>query len=163
MFRDMRRKKQLLPADVTEQILQSGLVGVLGVNGDDDYPYTVPVNYVYEDGKIYIHSAKTGHKLDGIQRNSKVSFCVIDQDLVVPEEFTSYFRSAIAFGKASIVADDAVKQGALELLARKYSPGLEAQGAAVIRDEWNNVSIVEIIVERVTGKEAIELVKRKVH
>ena len=161
MFRDMRRRKQLLPAEVTERILQAGLVGVLGVSGDDDYPYTVPVNYAYEAGKIYFHSANTGHKLDGIQRNSKVSFCVIDQDDIVPEEFTSYFRSAIAFGKASIVADDAVKQRALELLARKYSPGLEAEGAAVIRDEWNNVSIVEITVEHVTGKEAIELVNKK--
>jgi len=161
MFRDMRRKKQLLPADVTERILQTGLVGVLGVSGDDDYPYAVPVNYAFEDGKIYFHSAKTGHKLDGIQRNSKVSFCVIDRDDVVAEEFTSYFRSAIAFGKASIVTDDALKQHALELLARKYSPGLEAEGAAVIRDEWKNVSLVEIVIEHVTGKEAIELVKKK--
>lgn len=161
MFRDMRRKKQLLPADVTGQILQTGLVGVLGVSGDDDYPYTVPVNYAYEDGKIYFHSAKTGHKLDGIQRNSKVSFCVIDRDDVVAEEFTSYFRSAIAFGRAGVVTDDAMKRHALELLARKYSPGLEAEGAAVIRDEWKNVSIVEIVIEHVTGKEAIELVKKK--
>jgi hypothetical protein len=141
--------------------LQTGLVGVLGVSGDDDYPYTVPVNYAYEDGKIYFHSAKTGHKLDGIQRNSKVSFCVIDRDDVVAEEFTSYFRSAIAFGRAGVVTDDAMKRHALELLARKYSPGLEAEGAAVIRDEWKNVSIVEIVIEHVTGKEAIELVKKK--
>ncbi len=161
MFRNMRRKKQLLPADVTERILQTGLVGVLGVSGDDDYPYVVPVNYSYEAGKIYFHSANTGHKLDGIQRNSKVSFCVIDRDDIVPEEFTSYFRSAIAFGRASIVTDEAVKQHALELLARKYSPGLEAEGAVVIRDEWNNVSIVEIDIEHVTGKEAIELVNKK--
>lgn len=161
MFRNMRRKKQLLPADVTGQILQTGLVGVLGVSGDDDYPYVVPVNYACDDGKIYFHSANTGHKLDGIRRNSKVSFCVIDRDDVVAEEFTSYFRSAIAFGRARIVTDDAVKRHALELLARKYSPGLEAEGAVVIRDEWNNVTIVEIAVEHVTGKEAIELVNQR--
>lgn len=161
MFRDLRRKKQLLPNEVTEQIMRSGVVGILGVAGDDDYPYTIPVNYAYEDGKIYFHSAKTGHKLDGIQRNNKVSFCVIDQDEIVPERFTSYFRSVIAFGKAKIVTDEAVKQHAMELLVRKYSPGLEAAGAAEIRREWNILSVVEIVIDHITGKEAIELVNSR--
>lgn len=158
MFRAMRRKKQLLPEDVTERILESGVVGVLGVSGDNDYPYTVPVNYAYEAGKIYFHSATSGHKLDGIQRNNKVSFCVIDQDEVVPEKFTSHYRSAIAFGKASVVTDDAVKQHALELLIRKYSPGFEKEGAVEITRDWNILNVVEITIEHVTGKEAIELV-----
>ncbi len=161
MFRDMRRKKQLLLKDVTERIMETGVVGILGVTGDDDYPYTVPVNYAYEDGKIYFHSANTGHKLDGIQRNPKVSFCVIDQDEIVPEKFTSYFQSVIAFGRAKIVTDEPVKQHAMELLIRKYSPGLEVEGTAEIRREWNILSVVEIDIEHITGKEAIELVNRK--
>lgn len=158
MFRDMRRKKQLLPNDVTEQILKTGRVGVLGVSGDDDYPYTVPLNYAYEDGKIYFHSAKTGHKLDGIQRNNKVSFCVIEKDEVVAEKFTSFFRSVIAFGKARIVDDVVLKQHALMLLVRKYSPGLEVEGDKEIQKSWNNLNVVEIEIDHATGKEAIELV-----
>jgi nitroimidazol reductase NimA-like FMN-containing flavoprotein (pyridoxamine 5'-phosphate oxidase superfamily) len=164
MFRDLRRKRQLLPVEETERILKTGVVGILGVSGDDDYPYTVPVNYVYEayeNGKIYFHSAKAGHKLDGIQRNSKVSFCVIDQEEVVPEKFTSYFRSVIAFGKAQIVSNESVKQHAMELLVSKYFPGLEAEGAAEIQKEWNRLSVVEITIEHVTGKEAIELVNQR--
>ena len=125
MFRAMRRKKQLLSVEATEKILATGLVGVLGVAGDDDYPYTVPVNYAFENGKIYFHSAVNGHKLDGIQRNSKVSFCVIDRDEIVAQELTSYFRSAIAFGQAKIVSDEALKLHALE-----------ASGAANIRLGW---------------------------
>lgn len=161
MFREMRRKKQLLPEDETERIMATGLVGVLGVAGDNDYPYTVPVNYVYEDGKIYFHSAKVGHKIDGIQRNNKVSFCVIDQDEIIPEKFTSYFRSAIAFGKARVVTDEVVKQHAMGLLVHKYSPGLEAEGAIEIRKDWNILNVVEIVIDHITGKEAIELVNRK--
>lgn len=161
MFREMRRIKQLLPRQETERILETGIVGVLGVAGDDDYPYTLPVNFVYENEKIYFHSAVTGHKLDAIQRNNKVSFCIIDQDQVVPEKFTSYFRSVIAFGKARIVTDDSVKYHALELLARKYSPGLEKEGAEEIRSAWNRLSVVEIDIEHVTGKEAIELVQAR--
>ena len=72
---------------------------VLALLGDNDYPYAVPISYVYDDGKVYFHSAKSGHKIDAIQRTAKASFCVIDEDLVVPEEYTTYFRSVIAFGR----------------------------------------------------------------
>lgn len=159
MFRDMRRKKQLLPQPETEQILLNGRVGILAVTGDGDYPYAVPVNYVYVDGKIYFHSAKTGHKLDGIQRNDRVSFCVIDRDDVVPEKFTSYFRSAVAFGRARIVTADEEKQFALEQLVGKYSSGYEAEGAIEIKRDWNITCVVAITIEHLTGKEAIELVQ----
>jgi uncharacterized protein len=162
MFRDMRRKKQLLSQSDTERILQTGLVGILGVSGDDDYPYTVPLNYVYEEGKIYFHSAKSGHKTDGIQRNEKVSFCIIDKDEIVAKEMTSYFRSVIAFGKAKIVTDEDVKKHAMELLVRKYSPGKETEGAEALLKEGPRLDVVEIVIDHVTGKEAIELVKQSV-
>jgi uncharacterized protein len=144
--------------EATEDILNRGLAGVLGVNGDDGYPYTVPISYVYDNGKIYLHSANSGHKLDGIRRNDKVSFCVIDQNQVVPEELTTYFRSAIVFGRARIVEDDTVKRHALELLGQKYSANYPEKTATSIRKEWKAVSVVEIVVEHMSGKEAIELV-----
>jgi len=155
------QKKQLLSPEASEKILMIGLVGILGVTGDDGYPYTVPVNYAYETGKIYFHSARTGHKLDGINRNSKVSFCVIDKDEIVPEKLTSYYRSTVAFGHARVVTDDALKLHAMQLLARKYSPGFEAQASDEIRQSWSKFIVVEIIIDHLTGKEAIELVKRR--
>lgn len=94
----------------------------MAVSGDDDYPYAIPISYVYDDTKLYFHSAKSGHKLDAIKRNSKVSFCVIDQDQVVPEEYTSYFRSVILFGKMRILEDEQEKRSAIEMLAIKYAP-----------------------------------------
>jgi len=69
MFREMRRKKQLLPEDACIAILQKGTSGVLAVLGDDGYPYAVPLSYVYHAGKLYFHCAKAGHKLDAIQSN----------------------------------------------------------------------------------------------
>ncbi len=158
MFRDGRRKKQFMSKEATEEILQRGLAGVLGVNGDDGYPYTVPISYVYDSGKIYLHSANRGHKLDSIRRNDRVSFCVIDQNKVVPEELTTYYRSAIVFGRARIVEDEAVKRHALELLGQKYSPNYPGKTAASIRKPWNAVSVVEIVIEHMSGKESIELV-----
>lgn len=85
----MRRFKQQLPGEETERILHKGKYCVMAVSGDDDYPYAVPVNYVYEGTAIYIHSAAQGHKIDALRRNPKCSLCIVDKDDVIPEEFTS--------------------------------------------------------------------------
>ena len=105
MFREMRRNGQELPLEECTAILNRGTSGVLALSGDDNYPYAVPVSYAYDGYKLYFHCAKSGHKIDAIRRNAKASFCVIDQDLVVPEEYTSYFRSIIAFGTIRILED----------------------------------------------------------
>lgn len=110
MFREMRRKGQQLSAEECIEILNRGTSGVLALEGDDGYPYAVPLSYVYEDGRLYFHCATSGHKLDAIRQNPKASFCVVDQDQVVPKEYTSYFKSVIAFGTMGIL-EDAAKNG----------------------------------------------------
>ena len=121
MFREMRRKRQQLSEKEAAAVLERGTSGVLAVLGDGGYPYAVPLSYVYQDGKIYFHCAGSGHKLDGIRNCDKVSFCVIDQDEVHPEKYTTYFRSVIAFGKARILEEDE-KRKAILLLTEKYCP-----------------------------------------
>ena len=106
MFRGMRRKRQDLSERETIVMLQSCTSGVLAVHGDDDYPYAVPLSFAYEDGKLFFHSAKTGHKIDAIARNEKASFCVIAADDVVQSTFTTHFRSAIVFGRARILTEE---------------------------------------------------------
>ncbi len=85
MFRELRRKNQQLSETEARSILKNGTYGVLSVQGDDGYPYGVPMNYVYGDDAIYFHCAKEGHKLEGFQRSDKVSFCVVGEDEVIPE------------------------------------------------------------------------------
>ena len=99
MFRDLRRSRQALSPEECGEILCHGTSGVLALAGDDGYPYAVPLSYVYAGGKLYFHCAKAGHKLDAIARNPKGSFCVIHQDQVVPETYTTHYRTVIAFGK----------------------------------------------------------------
>ena len=162
MFRTMRREKQLLTTKECVQILTRGTSGVLAVSGDDDYPYGVPLSYVYHDHKIYFHSAKSGHKLDAIARNPKASFCVIDQDQIVPQEYTSYFRSVIAFGTARVLEDDAEKKRALELLAVRYSPDQEQERLQQeVAKSLGSVAMIELTIEHLSGKEAKELAKKK--
>jgi uncharacterized protein len=161
MFREMRRNEQQLSKEATEEILTRGMSGVLAVSGDEGYPYAVPLSYAYESGKIYFHAAGSGHKVDGIQRNDKVSFCVIDQDRVVPEDLTTAYRSAIAFGRARIVEEQAVKCHGLELLAKKYSADYPRKGAEAIENKWQVTTVVEIAVEHLSGKQAKRLQKSK--
>lgn len=162
MFRDMRRKRQLLTEDENIDILNRGTSGVLALLGDDGYPYAVPISYVYDDSKLYFHGAKTGHKMDAIQKYEKASFCVIDQDQIVPEEYTTYYRSVIAFGKIRILKDEDEKKCAIEKMAKKYHPTDSAVNReSAIRKEWMPLCMIEFSIEHMTGKEAIELVKNE--
>ena len=153
MFREMRRKNCVISKETAEKILREGDYGVLALSGDDGYPYAVPINYAVDGDKIYFHSAKIGHKLDAIKNNDKVSFCVVDRHDVVAEEFTTYFSSAIAFGRMKIIEDnaDTDKLRGLELLADKYSSTASA--------ERREKDIPVMTIEHLTGKAARELVK----
>ena len=162
MFREMRRKKQVLSSQECIEILNSGTSGVLAVLGDDDYPYAVPVSYVYHDDKIFFHGAKKGHRVDAVRKNQKVSFCVVDKDQVVPDEYTNYFRSVIVFGKAHIMEDELEKRNAINILSKKYAPDHdEEHRQQAIDREYNATCMIELKIEHMSGKEAIELVRSK--
>lgn len=162
MFREMRRKRQALAQDVCAEILRHGSCGVLALSGDGGYPYAVPISYVYDGEKLYFHSAKSGHKLDAIRREPRASFCVIDRDEIVPEEYTSYFRSVIVFGTIRELLDEGEKRAAIEKLAVKYAPEDSAEGRrAAIDREWKPLCMLEMTPEHISGKEAIELVRTR--
>ena len=159
MFRKMRRFKQELSAEETEGIFINGTTGILAVLGDDDYPYAVPVNYLYREGKIIFHGAAAGPKFDAMMRNDKVSFCVISRDEIVPDKVTDYFRSAVAFGKVHTIEEPEEKMKAAHDLGRKYAPEEAVQ--ADIDRSYRNVVMFEITIEHMTGKEAIELTNQR--
>ena len=159
MFRDMRRNNQALTNEESIAVLKRVTSGVLAVSGDNAYPYAVPLSYIYYEGKLFFHCAYTGHKLDGLKRNQKVSFCVIDKDQIVPEEYTTYYRSVIVFGKASIIEDEKEKRRALEILAAKYSPNHKQGRLKEINELFEQTCMVEIAIEHISGKQSIELIK----
>ena len=161
MFREMRRKKQSLSGEKISEILNNGTSGVLALSGDNDYPYAVPLSYVYDGSSIYFHAAKTGHKIDAVKRNNKASFCIIGQDDVVPEKYTTNYKSIIAFGKIRILDDEGEKRSAIEKLAVKYSPGDKTDREAEIKKECDNLCMLELQIDYITGKESIELTKIK--
>jgi len=154
----MRRAKQQLRGEEAEAILARNTSGVLACAGDDGYPYAVPVSYVYADGTVYFHCAKSGHKLDALLAEPKCSFCVVDADDVLPEKLTTNFRSAIAFGRARITGD-AEKVAVIRLLAEKYSADYPEKIEAEIASAISRMEVVAIEVEHLTGKEGAERAK----
>ncbi|MCR5132149.1 MAG: NimIJ family nitroimidazole resistance protein [Prevotella sp.] len=160
-FREMRRSRQLLSQEESISLLMKSTSGTLALMGDNDYPYAVPISYVYSDGKLYFHSALSGHKVDAIRRCDKASFCVIDQDDVKPEEFTTYFRSVIAFGRIYIVEDEAEKMEGIRLLGRRYNPNDDEGLQKEIEKGFTHMHVIRLDIEYLTGKEAIELVRRR--
>lgn len=157
VFREMRRNRQALSQEECVRVLQQATSGVLSVAGDDGYPYGVPLSFAWSEGKLYFHAAKSGHKLDALRRSEKASFCVIAQDQIVPEEFTTYFRSVIAFGRVRIVEsdDDPEKRRGLDLLADKYCADVPAESREEEIGRSKKAIVVLVLdIEHATGKEA---------
>jgi hypothetical protein len=151
MFREMRRKDKELSAEETRRVFENGLHGMLATAGDGEYPYAVPLNYVYCDGSIFIHSAREGRKVDEIRRHPKVSFCVVEMARLLPETFDTDYRSAIAFGEADELLG-ADKEKALSRFVAKYSADYQAKGVEYIKGKMDSVSVFRIRVEHMTGK-----------
>lgn len=159
MFRSMRRSRQELTRQETDELLYTCTSGVLALTGDGGWPYAVPLSYVYDGEKIYFHCAVSGHKLDAVKNEPRASFCVIARDEVVPEEYTTYFKSAIVFGRVRVLEDEAEKRAAIERLALKYSPNESAESRSAEIDRFRKaLCMLELSAEHVSGKQAKELI-----
>ena len=160
-FREMRRKRQQLSEEESIGILQKSTAGTLALLGDNGYPYAVPISYVYADGKLYFHSALSGHKIDAIRNYDKASFCVIDKDDVRPEKYTTYFRSVIAFGRIHIIEDEQEKLKTARLLGDRYNPNQEKALQKELEKGLSRMLMIRFDIEHLTGKAAIELIKEQ--
>ena len=159
-FRAMRRKRQQLSEEESVAILKKATAGTLALLGDNDYPYAVPLSYVYQEGRIYFHSALSGHKVDAIRKCDKASFCVIEQDDVQPEKYTTFFRSVIAFGRIHIIEDEHEKLETARMLGNRYNPNHDEALQKEIEGGLSRMLMIRFDIEHLTGKEAIELIKQ---
>ena len=151
MFRPMRRFKQQLSREECAELLQSEPRGVLAVLGDEDYPYAVPLDFVYHEGSLYFHGAGDGHKLDALRRHDKASFCVMDQGRREKGDWALYIRSVIAFGRLRVVEDPGRAMDLVRLLALKYYPTAQEAEREVQKD-GPRATILELKIEHLTGK-----------
>ncbi len=151
MFRQLRRKDKQLSQEKTKKILYAGEYGILGTTGEDGYPYTVPLNYVYTPSGIYFHCAQEGHKLDNIRYNNKVSFTVVNSCRIMASKFSTEYESVIIFGRILTVKGEEKKE-ALKQIIYKYSPEYEESGIKYIENSCEETEVLKIEIEHLSGK-----------
>lgn len=157
MFREIRKKKNEIGEDAVKHLLENERRGVLAVNGDNGYPYAIPVNYIYcrNEGKIYFHGSKMGHKVDSIKNSNKVCFTVFGNESIKNEAWAPYVQSAVAFGKCRLIGDHDLSIKLVRKLACKYFPN-EKLVDEEIAVSGKAVQMFEIEIEHLSGKEIQE-------
>ena len=153
MFRNLQRIKQQLPQEECVELLKNQLRGVLSVQGDDGYPYGLPINHYYcpEDGKLYFHSGRTGHKIDAIRRNSKASFCVYDEGFRREGEWALNIRSVIVFGRIEMVEDQETIYSIARQLSYKFTNDEQYIDREITRSGPRTLMFA-LVPEHMTGK-----------
>lgn len=151
MFKSMRNKKREVSREIINTILKNGEYGVLSTIGEHGYPCITPLSYVYFNECIYFHCAMEGEKLENIRRNNKVTFSVVNDTKIIPEKFTTDFKSVVIYGEAREVEGE-LKKDVLRSIVKKYSPDFVEAGEKYIERSAYETMIVEIKINHVTGK-----------
>jgi len=153
MFREMRRFKQQISEEECIKVLASAPRGILAVLGDDDYPYTVPIDYIFDaaEKKIYFHCAAAGHKIDAIKKHDKVSFCVYDEGFRKEGDWALNIKSVIVFGRLRPIEDRERTIETARRIGLKYYPDSSSVDKEVEKD-GRRVLCLELIIEHMTGK-----------
>ena len=157
MFRPLRRVKRAIPDEEAKLLLKEGKRAVFAVNGDDGYPYAIPVNYYYDEpaGKIFFHGARAGHKVDSLKKNDKVCFTVYGQETFTEDDWAPLMRSTVVFGRCRLVEDMDTTVREVRRLALKYYPTAE-EVEEEIKKDIRGVQLYEITIEHLSGKQIRE-------
>ena len=152
MFREIQRRNRALTESEAREIMARAEHGVLATIGEDGWPYAVPLNHVLVDNVIYAHCARKGHKLDNIAHEARVSYCAVASVTVVPSEITTLYESAIVFGRAALVTDEAERLRTLKLLTERFSDFSDEQIEEHVRVKGHGAAMIRIEIEHITGK-----------
>lgn len=151
MFRKMRRFKQQLGEDEAVEVLKNAKRGVLSVIGDDGWPYGIYLNPHWQDGKIYFHGAREGHKIDALRKDARASFTVIDNGVKDDGGWAWTFKSVVVSGRVEFVEDHAEALEICRRLAHRFT-----QDEKHIEDEIKHagafVKVFALVPEHITCK-----------
>jgi len=137
-------------------VLRKAPVGRMATINQKGIPVIKPVNFLYLDGKIYVHSSKKGEKVEDIRRGSSVCF-EVDEPVAYKAageigcKAGYYYRSIIIKGKASFVEERRKKIRILETMMEKYQP--EGNDWKFEEEALRKTAVIEIQIEEITGKE----------
>ncbi len=152
-FREVARSKKALPKEECIRILEEEKRGVLSVIGDNGYPYGMPLNHFYndEDGRLYFHSGKTGHRVDSFRKDDKASYCVYDQGYRNEGDWALNIRSAIVFGHIVEITDTEEIYRISRLLSHKFTDD-DRYIEEEIEKHGPQTLMFALVPEHITGK-----------
>lgn len=157
MFRKIRKKKNELDINTAEKLLLDSRRGVLAMNGDEGYPYAIPINYIYDmkNQRIYFHGARVGHKIDALRACDKVCFTVYGNETIKEEAWAPFMQSTVVFGRCHLIEAGERAMSLLKMFAMKYYPN-EQMADEEIAQAGKAVQLFEIEIEHLSGKEVQE-------
>ena len=157
MFREITRKKQALSKEECLEILQNAKRGVLSVNGDEGYPYGMPMNHYYDptDGKLYFHGGRNGHKIEAMKQDSRASFCVLDEGTLDPEGWFYHFRSVIVFGRIEFIENEEKVIEKVRELSYKFTQD-DSYIEYEIEKDMKGTLMFALVPEHISGKHVKE-------
>jgi len=150
-MRGIRRSDREITTQEAKEILDNAEYGIMSTVSKNGQPYGLPLNYAYKNDCIYFHCATVGHKIENIEQNSKVSFCVVGKTKILPEKFSTEYESVVVFGIVSEV-DGTEKSDALLWLVEKYCSDFIAEGKQYIEQKDKVTKVFKIAIDQISGK-----------
>lgn len=149
----VRRQDRLLDEAKATELLLRGEYGTLSMSCPDEGAYGIPVNYVWDgDQSLYVHCAPVGRKLQCMEKEPRVSFCVVGKTNVLSDKFTTEYESIVLQCTAHRGLSDAERMKALSLLLDKYSPHDKAVGMKYAEKSFHRTEIIRLQVTEWSGK-----------
>jgi len=157
MFREIRRKKNEIREEAVKALLRDSRRGILAVNGDNGYPYAIPINYLYDEERrrIFFHGSRVGHKIDALKASDKVCFTVCGNEIIKEEAWAPFVQSALVFGRCRLIENSEKVLIILKQFAMKYYPS-EDMAVAAVASGGEAVQMFEIEIEHMSGKQVQE-------
>lgn len=157
MFRPIRKKKNQISDEAAKELLRTSRRGVFAVNGDDGYPYAIPINFIYDEDaqKIYFHGSRAGHKVDSLKACDKVCFTVYGNETIKDEPWAPYMQSVVVFGRCRLMEGGEESLAMVKRFAMKYYPN-ESLVDIEVAEGGKAVQMYEITIEHYSGKEVQE-------
>lgn len=157
MFRNVRKKINEISVIEAKELLKTSRRGVLALNGDDGYPYAIPVNYLYveDSNQIIFHGSKVGHKVDSLKRSDKICFTVYGNETIKDLNWAPYLESAVVFGRCHMTDNFEETKKLCKQFAMKYYP-TEAMVDEEVEISAKAVGMFVIDIEHISGKRVQE-------
>ncbi|MBP3324647.1 MAG: pyridoxamine 5'-phosphate oxidase family protein [Clostridia bacterium] len=153
MFREMKRKNKAITKEECIELLKNEKRGVLSVIGDGGYPYGVPMNHFYneEDGCLYFHTGKGGHRNESLLKNNKASFTVYDSGYKENGDWALHIKSVIVFGEAELIEDAEIIKNITRKLSYKFTSD-DAYIDKEIKAFLNETVLLKLYIKHMCGK-----------